>query len=322
MLTELLTPAPPIRSDYPDDKSYHQGWLDWRRTGIGASEAAKVARVAPKSYGSLLKLQWDKLGMSEHEPPNISMRRGTILEPLICQLFEERYDETFAGEQVLIRHPEYPFMLASLDRVRSNGRLVEAKSMLGHVASYYGLGQDGDAESLPMHFRVQGMHQMACYGTDLVTFAILVDDDFRCYDLERDDDAIASLIEVEATFWDRHILQQIPVKDYAASDADMIGKRYREETGEHCNWTDSVGDMLHAAMAYESLTDVISGLEKQKTEAENDRKAIKAQILEALGNATSASLPMGYEITRKIINRRGHSVKPSSYPQISVRKSS
>ncbi len=317
MIAELLTPPAPNRLDYANKGDYEAAWRDWRRTGIGASDSAKVAGVAPKSYGSQIALQWSKLGLDTPDAPNVAMRRGNALEPLILELWEERFEETLAQQQLAIRHPDYPFMIATLDGVRQNGKLVEAKSMNGEIARYYKLGPDGDVQSLPIFWATQGQHQMACYGTDLVTFAVLVDDDFRCYDLYRDERVIQSLIEVEAAWWDKYVLQQLPIREYAASDADLIGRRFRGETGDHRDWSQA-NELLRSALAYETLTETISGLSKQLREAELERKAEKAEILDAMGDATSATLPMGYTITREVKKRGGYPVKPTSWVQIDV----
>ncbi len=316
MIAELLTPPAPNRLDFAGKGDYEAAWRDWRRTGIGASDAAKVVGVAPKSYGSQLALQWSKLGYDTQDAPNVAMRRGNALEPLILELWEERFEETLAQQQLAIRHPDYPFMIATLDGVRQNGKLVEAKSMNGEVARHYKLGPDGDVYSLPPFWTVQGQHQMACYGTDLVTFAVLIDDDFRCYDVYRDEQVIQSLIEVLGTWWGKYILQQLPIREYAASDADLISRRYRGETGDQL--TIESNHLLQSALAYDSLGETISELNRQVKEAKELRDAEKAAILDAMGDSTVLTLPMGYEVIRKIIRRKQYTVKATSYPQIDV----
>ena len=214
-LTELLTPAAPVRSEYQDDNSFHAAWLDWRRTGIGGSDSGIIAGVAPRSYGSRLKIQWEKLGWSNPEPPSVAMRRGHALESLIGELFQEEYKEELGESQVLARHPDYPFMISSIDWARKQRGIVEAKSINSESAKRYGLGPTGDVQSLMMWWQTQGQHNMAVYGVDMCVFAVLVDDESRFYELERDQKVIDNLIEIYAEFWDEHILQQKPVREFS-----------------------------------------------------------------------------------------------------------
>ena len=77
-------------------------------------------------------------------------------------------------------------------------------------------------------------------------------------------------------------------------------------------------DLLTAAIAYESLGETISQLNKEAKAAEDDRKCEKARILEAMGEAASIKLPMGYEVFRLDKKRSGYAVKPARWVQIEV----
>lgn len=318
MITELLTLPAPNRLDFASKAEYEAAWRDWRRTGIGGSDAGKIAGVTPKTYGSVLGVQWDKLGYSDSQSPGIQMRRGNALEPLIGELWQERYEEEFADSQVLVRHPDYPFMIGSIDWTRKNGRLVEGKTINADVARRYGLGPDGDSDSLMPWWEIQASHYMACYGTDLVTFAVFIlgSDDFRCYDLYRDEEVIRSLIELLGPWWEKHVLAQVPVRDYASSDADLIARRYRGETGDQL--VIESNHLLQSALAYDSLGETISELNRQVKEAKELRDAEKAAVLDAMGDSTILNLPMGYQVNRKVIRKKQYTVKATSYPQIDV----
>jgi putative phage-type endonuclease len=62
-------------------------WLQWRKKGIGGSDAATILGLNP--YASLLSLWADKLGMMPEREDNEQMRQGRDLEGYVAERFME-----------------------------------------------------------------------------------------------------------------------------------------------------------------------------------------------------------------------------------------
>lgn len=95
-------------------------WLEWRRQGIGASEAATVLGVNPwESAKSLWKV---KTGRKKEFTGNYHTNRGKTLEPVAREIYESLYG--WKVPPACAVHDEYDFVRASLDGLRSDHRLI------------------------------------------------------------------------------------------------------------------------------------------------------------------------------------------------------
>ncbi len=66
-------------------------WLEYRRHGIGGSDAAAVFGVSP--FATARDLYYDKLKIATHEDPEdnwVQKRMGHLLEDLVAEIFHVR----------------------------------------------------------------------------------------------------------------------------------------------------------------------------------------------------------------------------------------
>lgn len=90
-----------------------QEWLDWRKGGIGGSDAPAVMGVSP--WDSPLSLWQRRMGLVPEKVMSQAMARGHELEPIARQLLEAETGLVFApmcGE-----HKKFAFLKASFDGV-------------------------------------------------------------------------------------------------------------------------------------------------------------------------------------------------------------
>lgn len=114
-------PMPPIA---PAKISTEEEWHKARQQGIGGSESAAIIGLSP--WCSNVELWRRKTGRAA--APDISndgaVKYGHDAEPLIRGLFAldyaDKYEVTYGGVFDMVRHPEHPFIFATLD-----GRLTE-----------------------------------------------------------------------------------------------------------------------------------------------------------------------------------------------------
>lgn len=99
-------------------------WLAERLKGIGGSEAAAIIGLSP--WCSNVELWRRKTGRSPAPDiaDNAAVKYGHDAEPLLRRLFAldyaDKYAVEYGGAFDMVRHPEHPFIFATLD-----GRLTE-----------------------------------------------------------------------------------------------------------------------------------------------------------------------------------------------------
>lgn len=97
-----------------DLKQNSRDWYEWRKQGIGASEAPAVMGVSP--WSTPFQLWAKKTGKWEEPPPNefaaAAMRRGNELEPVVRDMFNAR---GVAYNPLSASHDTHLFIRASLD---------------------------------------------------------------------------------------------------------------------------------------------------------------------------------------------------------------
>lgn len=190
-------------------------WHAARLKGIGASEASAIVGCNP--YMSNVDL-W-KIKTGRKTAPDISSNAhvayGHAAEGPIRELFALDYPEyevTYGGAFDMVRHPEYPWLFATLD-----GRLVERET--GRRGVYEGktteilrsIAKEKWRDSVPQNYYVQNLHQLLATGWD---FAVLhaqlkrvwegeIKSTRQTYKIERSDvqDDLDFLLSEEIKFW-------------------------------------------------------------------------------------------------------------------------
>lgn len=92
-------------------------WLDYRKKGIGGSDAAAIMGVSP--FATKRDLFYDKTGIrpayQENEDNWVAKEVGHRLEDLVAEIFSKKTGLKIFPVRTMFRHPLYPFMLADVD---------------------------------------------------------------------------------------------------------------------------------------------------------------------------------------------------------------
>jgi putative phage-type endonuclease len=113
-----------------EDMPYAE-WLDWRKKGIGGSDASVVCGV--NKYKSPVELWMDKTGQLPYSEAGEAAYWGTQLESLVRSEFTKRTGITVSTVNQLLQSEAHPFMLANLDGVCQHPRLHRAdEQRAGH----------------------------------------------------------------------------------------------------------------------------------------------------------------------------------------------
>ena len=199
-------------------------WLQWRNRGIGSSDAPVA--VGMSRYKSPLELWMEKTGRKM--PDDLSNKDavfwGTTLEPIVANVYAEKTGKKVRRVNSVLQHPEYPFMLANLDRIVEGGGVLEIKTA--------GLrSQRQWEEGIPLAYQIQVLHQLAVTGKAWADVAVLIGgQEFRIYRIERDEERIAQLVELETAFWNHVAKDTAPEVDGSVSSDKALALLYPRST--------------------------------------------------------------------------------------------
>lgn len=189
-------------------------WLEERRKGIGGSDAASVMELyryeeegpdgkpeRPYSYITTAFMTFlDKVGEQELEiPANFAMQVGTAMEPLILRTFEEQTGKRLLPKPEILRHPEFPYIQASLDGWTEDS-IVEAKCCRWTPK----WGEEG-SDQIPLNYWMQVQHYLMVTGRERAELAALLYSsegmNFRLYDILPDYEWHEACYQRYAEFW-------------------------------------------------------------------------------------------------------------------------
>ena len=198
-------------------------WLQWRKEGIGGSDVSIICGI--NKYKSALELWMEKRGYKESEEAGESAYWGSTLEPIIRDEFTKRTNLEVDTISLMLKHPEFDFMLANVDGIvnDSEGKkcIFEAKT-----ASAYKLDQWKDDE-IPEEYLLQIQHYMAVLGYERTYIAVLIGGNtFKYKAVDRDEELIDMIIEIEKNFWNCVVNDIPPNIDGSESCTNLLNSVY------------------------------------------------------------------------------------------------
>jgi putative phage-type endonuclease len=263
-----------------------EDWLAVRRSGIGGSDAGAAVGLNP--YTSALELWLDKTGRDagltkpDATDPSEPVYWGALLEPIVAAAYTHQTGHRVRRVNAVLRHPEVPFMLANLDREivgSSDVQILECKT-----AGEFGarLWRDG----VPEYVQLQVQHQLAVTGKSAAHVAVLLcGQKLEVHRIERDDELIAKLIELEARFWQYVTDDEPPPADGSESADQALRCLYPQDRGETLDFTEDV--RLSGAFA-----DLVA-VRAQIGACEALEAQLKQTIQQAIGEASYARFDTG-----------------------------
>ena len=189
-------------------------WLEYRRKGLGGSDAAAVLGISP--FRTARDLYYDKLGVvtADDQENWVAMEVGNLLEPLVARIFAKKTGLKIYQRKCMFQHPYYPWMLADLDYLVElpDGKtaILEIKTTNYNATDHW--WQDG-RETVPVYYEAQGRHYMAVMDADRVFFCCLygnTEDEVIIREIKRDTEYEQEMIYLEQSFWENHVLAKIP----------------------------------------------------------------------------------------------------------------
>ncbi len=244
----------------------YEDWLELRKQGIGGSDASVVCGVS--RYKSPVELWMEKTGQMPFQEAGEAAYWGTQLEALVRAEFTKRTGIEVERKGVLLQSEEHPFMLANLDGTCQHPDygtcIFEAKT-----ASAYKAGEWDD--TIPDAYQLQIQHYMAVTGYKAAYIAVLIGgNSFRWKLVERDEELIALLIQLETDFWNYVEDCTPPAMDGSTASAKFLAARFPDSVPQ--SQIVLPDDAIGLLQQYDAACEQLEVITQQKQQAENRLK--------------------------------------------------
>lgn len=230
------------------------GTLD-RRTYLGSSDVAGILGLSP--WSTPLDVYLDKV---EGKQPVISeaklkiLQRGKRLEPYVLDMLTIEHSIELIHRNNRYLDRQHKFLAAEIDAETSDGRNVEGKTT-GDFYDKSLWGEEG-SDDVPIYYAAQCMHGMMCNGAASTLLPVMLGiDDFRVYEIHRDESTIAAIRETELEFWDRVQRRDPPPPSNAA---DVL-RMYPTDSGATKQATDDMVQVVNEFKAKKKEAKFIAG---------------------------------------------------------------
>jgi len=241
----------------------YEDWLQYRKLGIGGSDASVVCGI--NRYKSPVELWLEKTNQLPYQEAGEAAYWGTQLEALVKAEFTKRTGIEVISTNQLLQSKTHDFMLANLDGVCEHPDygtcIFEAKT-----ASAYKIGDWDD--KIPDEYMLQLMHYLSVTGYMGAYIAVLIGGNtFRWKFIERDDELISMLIKIESDFWN-HVQANIPPPlDGTEASAKFLSERFPNSVPlSKIELPDTATDLIQR---YDTVCEQLEIVTEQKQEVEN-----------------------------------------------------
>ena len=302
------------------DGMSREDWLKERTKGIGGSDVATVLGLNP--YKTPLQLWEEKTCKSKGHEASEAAYWGTQLEDLVAKEFSKRTGMKVQRVNFMLTAGEDGWMRGNIDRAIVNpdiagrvsvlkadkaaecGRLLstdiglECKTANQYLADHWGPSQEDEIaqgqivteHKIPLYYETQVQWYMAVTGLSKFYVAVLIGgNDFRMYEVPRDEDVIQALVSQCENFWKTNVLADVPP---APVNVEDIKKLYARDNG----------DMAEAST--EEAIDIgeLRNIKGQIKELQEQEKAVASRLIMAIGERTGLNIAGEKAITYKAQN--------------------
>ena len=242
-------------------------WIKLRNNGIGGSDVATICGLY--KYKSALQLWLEKTGQVEPEVAGEAAYWGTKMEPIIRNEFISRTGLRVNEIDSILRHPKYKFMIANIDGIvveEDNSKCIfEAKTASAYKSEQWD-------NRIPEEYMLQIQHYMAVTGLNRTYIACLLGGNKFIYKvIERDNDLIDMIIQLEYEFWKCVVGNVPPAIDGSESCSNLMSRLYPSANNSSIVLPNEAIDLIEQ---YNSSKEQEKQFAESKDEAANKLKAL------------------------------------------------
>lgn len=282
-------------------------WLAERRNGIGGSDVPGI--VGLSKYSSPWQVWHDKTsGLPDRQTE--AMEWGRRCEPVVREWFTDHTGIPVARAG-LLANVDRPHERGTVDGLTDDDGVLETKITSVFRAAEWADGQTPDDAEL------QTMHYLAVTGYEHAWVAVLIGGQHpELRHVERDEQLIADLREIEDEFWVRIREHRPPPVDGLDSTKRLLDGRWPNVDPESVRVLDpSTVDPILVRRAL--LRDRAAQVKLELTQAENE-------LRELLGDAEWGVIAGSEDgrpaVTWRWHDRRGYTVEPTRYRLLTVKE--
>lgn len=244
-------------------------WLRYRKRGIGGSDVGAICGLNP--HCTAIQVYQDKISEEVEELDNEAMKQGRDFEDYVARRFMNASGKKVRRANAMFYDEKHPFMLADVDRmVIGENAGLECKTASPYVAEQWKDGQ------VPLSYQLQCYHYMSVFHADAWYIAVLIyGREFKYYKLERDEEIIQGLIQIEQNFWENHVQRHIMPNPDGSKIADsVIAQYFNNSSGE-------VIPLLGFDEKIQRREEVVGLMDKLETEKRQIEQELKVFLGEA-----------------------------------------
>jgi putative phage-type endonuclease len=281
-----------------------------RMKGIGGSDAAAVLGLS--KFKTQRQLYHEKRGewpADMESPESEVIWWGRALEPIVRQKYAETTGRTVRVPPGTLHHRQHDFMIAHIDgfTLEPGAQSIEPASCRGYEGKTAmlstGWGEEG-TDQIPRDYLIQVHHYLAVTGFPSFDVCCLIGRRFAAYEVKRDEEMIGMLVEAEGEFWARVRAGDPPPLEYQHKTAIDVVKKLHPGTN---------GKRLVASADAIAWRAQLEAANKALAAAKATADAMKARLLEEMGDAALLAFPDGKCYRRQTVTRSAYTVEETSY---------
>jgi putative phage-type endonuclease len=199
---------------------------------IGGSDIGAILGLS--KFRTPLEVWMEKTGKETKQSDSLPLRFGSFAEEFVASEYARATGFELLHDESIYIHPAHPFMSAHIDRfvlgeaIRNGmgntaSRLLECKT-----ANPFSRGEWGEpgTDQVPMSYLCQCIWYMAITGIEQCDLAVLFgNSDFRIYEIARDLELEALVIEKALHFWNEYVLKDVPPPAQTEGDYQALFKK-------------------------------------------------------------------------------------------------
>ena len=205
---------------------------------IGGSDIGAILGLS--KYRSPLEVWLEKTGKKINQPDSLPMRFGSFAEEFVANEYARQTGFALAHYKEPIIHPAYSFMVGHIDRFvlagtqtcatlfNDDGSCAASALLECKTASPFNQSDWGESgtDQVPMSYLVQCLWYLAITQLNQCDLAVLFgSSDFRIYQIERDVELEALLINQAYHFWTEYVQADKPPPAQNSSDYQTLFKK-------------------------------------------------------------------------------------------------
>ncbi|TYS60570.1 hypothetical protein FZD47_20380 [Bacillus infantis] len=248
-------------------RKYDKYWLNFRKQGIGGSDVSAIFGV--DKWKSATDVFLEKTGNLQSIEAMEELPLRLRLKDFIAKEFAWRSGFNLIRRNAILKHPKYPFMIGTIDRLILN---ENAGLMCKSVAEY--AKDEWSNGNVPYRYLLQCQHYMAITNAEKWWIALLIGGNkFKYFSIKRDNDLINKIIEKEKYFWNEYVLKRFPPPfDGSYGTRNTLNRLYPTATEE--SLLQLPGEALLWIEKFKAAELAEKQANRNKMEAEHNIKAL------------------------------------------------